>query len=247
MNKAGEKVDVAGYEYELWSRAPQPGCWWATRDRDGETVVRVIQQRQGRWVIRSQFVTKRDLPVKPADAPTDPITHARATDPVTSKAAAKKSAVRAGTHKALLLMAYSCTTTGYTDREAAFVADLLSVGYWKRCSDLRNDGLIEPMRTPDGALLTRDNDEGVPNMVCSITDLGLATLAAMKEPHALQSVPVPADDDDVRHTCHPSGLYFDPKCEACCRERHPVSRTEPKPCLACRSTEHRTYDCQEQR
>ena len=37
-------------------------------------------------------------------------------------------------------------------------------------------------------------------------------------------VPVPPSDDSTTHTCHPSGLYFDPKCEACCRERHPSGR-----------------------
>lgn len=252
MNKAGEKVDVAGYEYELWSRAPQAGCWWATRMQGDQTIVRIIKQSGGRWMVSSRYPVS-DLPTRPADAPTDPVTHARTTDPVTSKAAARRSSVRAGSHKARLLAAYGSATaskavgmdnvTGLTDVEAAEICDLLSVGYWKRCSDLRNDGLIQPVLHDSGNVVIRYTANGDANMVCSITDLGLATLSSMKENDVLKSVPVPVDDDDVHHTCHPSGLTFDPKCEACCRERHPSSSTGPAFCPDCGSASNHRVDC----
>jgi hypothetical protein len=192
MNKAGDKVDVAGFEYELWSRAPKTGHWWATRIAGGETLARQIRQSKGRWVIATGVFGP--APQRDVTAPVDPITHARSTDPVTSKVAARRSAMRAGTHKARLLESYfdaqpapavgmeSCP--GLTDLEAAAAADLLSVGYWKRCSDLRNDGLIEPMLHASGANVIRYTENGDANMVCRITDMGMATLMAMKEPNA---------------------------------------------------------------
>lgn len=122
----------------------------------------------------------------------DPHTHARSSDPVTSKRAAHSAKLRAGTHKHRLLVAYSRAAVGFTDEEAAVRADLLSVGYWKRCSDLRNAGLIEPVKHANGGIVTRLTDNGDHVMVCSITDLGLATLTAMKDPNETEPEYVPS-------------------------------------------------------
>ena len=158
----------------------------------------------------------------------DPRTHARSSDPSTSKAGARSVKLRAGTQKHRLLKAYTMATHGLTDQDAAYMADLLSVGYWKRCSDLRNDGLIEPMRHADGSLVTRPSRDGEAVMVCCITDLGMATLTATKEPHAspadshIHVGPVSADCPACNdHTC--SGDGFDGSCKRCCIDRHPVS------------------------
>lgn len=140
----------------------------------------------------------------------DPKAHARSSDPVTSKAAARSSAMRASSHKARLLRAYPAAAVGFTDEEAAIRADLLSVGYWKRCSDLRNAGLIEPVPHSNGGFLTRRTDNGDAVMVCRITDLGLATLASMKDANDPESAPVPADDSPGCPRCG-RDHYF-PEC-----------------------------------
>jgi hypothetical protein len=63
---------------------------------------------------------------------------------------------------------------GYTDEEAAGVAHVSHVGYWKRCSELRNLGLIEDTGR------TRPGVAGTPQMVCRITDRGLAVLRGLR-------------------------------------------------------------------
>lgn len=95
----------------------------------------------------------------------DPEIHARATDPGTSAMGAAHAALRAGTHKALLLHVFA-DGRHLTDEEAAEEAGLARTGFWKRCSDLRNDGLIEPIGT-------RVGNAGTPVMVCQITAVGL--------------------------------------------------------------------------
>ena len=144
-----------------------------------------------------------------------PHTHARSSDPVTSKVGAHVAKLRAGTHKHLLLRAYLTQPRGLTDEEAAEACDLLSVGYWKRCSDLRNDGLLKPVLDADGKPLTRLSRNGVTNMVCRITDRGLATLAAMKETNDPQR-------DSVRvphvHSCDNTVPGSTVTCVACTLE-----------------------------
>jgi hypothetical protein len=98
-----------------------------------------------------------------------PHTLARSSDPVTSKAAARGVAYRAGSQKARLLAAYAAHPEGLTDEEAAGLAGLLHTGFWKRCADLRNDGVIAPVVTPAYVLVTRAASSGEQVMVCRMT------------------------------------------------------------------------------
>ena len=82
---------------------------------------------------------------------------ARVSDPETSHAAAKAVAYRTGTQKARLLQAYLEAPEGLTDEEAGIRVGLPQA--WKRCSDLRNDGVIESVGVKDGP-------HGTPVMVC---------------------------------------------------------------------------------
>lgn len=70
---------------------------------------------------------------------------ARRGDPATSKAGARSVAFRAGSQKARLLVAFASSPVPICDADAARYADLLKPGicYWKRCGELREDGLLE--------------------------------------------------------------------------------------------------------
>jgi hypothetical protein len=71
----------------------------------------------------------------------------RSVDPDTSREGAKDVRPRQGSQMALLLSAYANhRILGITDEEAGQESGLASrprCCYWKRCSDLRNAGLIE--------------------------------------------------------------------------------------------------------
>jgi hypothetical protein len=101
---------------------------------------------------------------------TDPALLARSTDPDTSHAGAVDVTVRAGTQRARLLASYLRNPVdGLTDHEAADYAYLTQAGYWKRCAELRRDGLIEPAGSvygPAGSLV----------MLCRITSAGIRAL-----------------------------------------------------------------------
>jgi hypothetical protein len=107
---------------------------------------------------------------------------ARHTDPATSHDGARSVTVRAGSQKARLLAQYAAAAQawldgvalipGLTDDEAAIGAYLTHTCYWKRCSEMREDGLIaDTGRTRPGPL------HGEARMVCVITDAGLAVIA----------------------------------------------------------------------
>ena len=100
---------------------------------------------------------------------------ARASDPPTSKAAAKAVRVRAGSQCGALLRAFVMAGEhGLTDEEAAYVTRLVenrSACWWKRCSDLRELGLI----VPTGA--TRPGAAGSARMVSAVTLAGRAVCA----------------------------------------------------------------------
>jgi hypothetical protein len=85
---------------------------------------------------------------------------ARVSDPLTSKVAAMAVAYRTGTQKARLLEAYRLEPEGLTDDEAGIRVGLPHA--WKRCSDLRNDGMIEPVGVKPGP-------HGTPVMVCRVS------------------------------------------------------------------------------
>lgn len=100
----------------------------------------------------------------------------RNTDPETSKEAWEHTATNAKAQRIKLLRMYA-EMEDATDDEVAFVADMLDGNnYTKRCSDLRNQGLIEPIRDEDGELLTRPGLSGRSRMLCQITSKGREAL-----------------------------------------------------------------------
>lgn len=98
---------------------------------------------------------------------------ARKSDPHTSKAAGASVAVRAGSQKHKLLIAYGNLTAGLTDEEAGInsgLAQMPKCCYWKRCSELRQAGFIAPIG------ITRASSVGEQQQVCAITEAGLKML-----------------------------------------------------------------------
>lgn len=80
-------------------------------------------------------------------------------------------AFRAGSQKAKLLAVYA--SGDYTDERAAEAAGLLRSCYWKRCGELREDGLIvDTGRTETG-------DAGVARIVSTITERGREALRSI--------------------------------------------------------------------
>ena len=103
--------------------------------------------------------------------PTNPTQMARSTDSETSKQASIGASKRSPSQKIQLLIAYAMHPNGLTDDEAGTVSGLSSLAkccYWKRCSDLENEGFIA--RT----LETRPSLVGNQMMVRAITPKGLA-------------------------------------------------------------------------
>ena len=105
---------------------------------------------------------------------------ARDDDPSTSHDAGRAVAereskvldVRPGTQRAKLLAAYGRNSfTTLSDEQAASLADLhyRGVCWWKRCSELRQGGFIEPAGQADGF-------NGATVRVCTITEKGIAKL-----------------------------------------------------------------------
>lgn len=86
------------------------------------------------------------------------VKHARSNDPDTSKQAACENKLYRNELMRSLLMAFlAAGQTGFTDEEAGErVVGLLNRSWWKRCSDLRAVGFIEPTgekrRTSQGSL-----------------------------------------------------------------------------------------------
>lgn len=92
----------------------------------------------------------------------------RADSGTTSRTGAKEITVRAGTQRAQLLAMY--VDYELTDEEAGHMSGLANLPkccYWKRCSELRQAGYIEPTGE------TRLSSAGVPQQVCRITSEGL--------------------------------------------------------------------------
>ena len=99
---------------------------------------------------------------------------ARATDPGTSHAAAKKPNRRRG-HKIDLLNVYARQAEPITDREAFEASQLPPRAcWWKRCSELRQLGYI----TARGTRIDPETD--TPVSVCRITLDGLRVLKASR-------------------------------------------------------------------
>jgi len=95
---------------------------------------------------------------------------ARKSDPSTSHAAAASAGLRTTSQKAQLLLAYAKhPMLGLTDEEAGIETGLRRPGvcWWKRCSELRQMGLIRA--TED----MRQSQMGEMQQVCVITGDGL--------------------------------------------------------------------------
>lgn len=85
----------------------------------------------------------------------------------TSIQGAKDVSYRSGTQKYRLLEVYqSAYPEPLTDEEAALKAGLSMVScYWKRCGELRQDGLIEVVTDAEGHPVTREGTAGVKRIV----------------------------------------------------------------------------------
>lgn len=101
-----------------------------------------------------------------------PAPRARRSDPPTSHDAARTVSLRAGTQATRIAMAYRAHGD-LIDDEAGAIAGLLHAGYWKRCSDLRRAGIIEPTGE------TRPGRSGEQQRVCRLTPLGVTLLGAV--------------------------------------------------------------------
>lgn len=100
---------------------------------------------------------------------------ARKTDPKTSHVAGASVTVRAGSQRAELLLAYA-RNYGLTDDEAGVITGLANkIGccWWKRCSELRQGGLIAPTTE------TRMSRAGEEQMVCTITEEGMKVAVSL--------------------------------------------------------------------
>ena len=100
------------------------------------------------------------------------IHQSRTDDPPTSKAGAKSVKIRANSQMAQLLVIYLMSFDRFqlTDDQAAEASGLLAKAgccWWKRCSDLRALGLIEPTGAAISPLT------GEERMTCEITKAGI--------------------------------------------------------------------------
>lgn len=106
----------------------------------------------------------------------EPDAMVRRSDPPTSRKACAAAAERAPSHKIVLLRCYrDAADLGLTDEEAgerSGLAELRRCCYWKRCSELRADGLIEPSGE-------RLSSAGAAQMVCRITEAGILLLGGL--------------------------------------------------------------------
>ena len=100
----------------------------------------------------------------------------RLTDPATSKKAGEHAKIRSGSQRHQLLRMYA-EHGGLTDEEAGDLSGLRRPGvcYWKRCSELRQQGYIEPT----GA--TRESSVGEYQQVCRVTEAGKVALRGLTQ------------------------------------------------------------------
>lgn len=107
----------------------------------------------------------------------------RRDDHASSISGARSVALRAGSQKARLLEAYATAAWPLSDEDAAVEAGVPPRScFWKRCSELRADGLIEVVRDDQGepVLVWSDATSAWRN-VCRITDAGRAVRAGLAE------------------------------------------------------------------
>lgn len=99
----------------------------------------------------------------------------RNSDPHTSKAGAQDVSGRKITQSMRLLRTYVGKVSGQTDDEAAAQAELTHTCYWKRCSELRQEGYIHTLKIM-GSTVTRKGKAGSERIVCWLSDEGLKKL-----------------------------------------------------------------------
>jgi hypothetical protein len=92
----------------------------------------------------------------------------RRSDSKTSTEGAKDVTIRAGSQRTKLLETYASCVYSITDEVAGVLSGLAekNAGYWKRCSELRRAGYIEPT----GEM--RESSTGSMQQCCRITDAG---------------------------------------------------------------------------
>jgi len=100
--------------------------------------------------------------------PDDPRKRHRKNDHRSSTEGAYDVAFRAGTQKAKLLISYFDHGHLTADEAAKEAGVSMRSCYWKRCSELRDLGFIEPVMDGDYPL-NRPGDSGSLQMVCKIT------------------------------------------------------------------------------
>lgn len=107
----------------------------------------------------------------------DPRRGARRSDPETSHDGAEAVRWRSGNHKIAILNAYRHTGKPLSDREAwqnSALRDKHSCCWWKRCSELRDLGMIEVVST------TVCQATGSRVQRCAITDKGRLALSQIE-------------------------------------------------------------------
>jgi hypothetical protein len=104
----------------------------------------------------------------------DPHELAHRDDPRTSTEAAAANAVRRGSQRRLLLAAFASAEGGLTYDEAGAAAGVGGYNERRRCSELRQLGLIAWHGT------TRPGASGSSAMVCTITLAGMVALQASR-------------------------------------------------------------------
>ena len=115
----------------------------------------------------------------------------RSNDRSTSMDGAASVAYRAGSQKARLLDQYKqAGPEGLTDDEAASSAGLMKSCYWKRCGELRQDGVIVETG------VTRPGEAGVQRIVCVWNP---ENPALENDDRNRSTVPVPADASPTLH------------------------------------------------
>ena len=105
---------------------------------------------------------------------------ARTADPETSHQAAKLPFRRASQRHDLLIRYeqarwHDTIDRGLTDEQAATAAGITKGCPWKRCSELREAGLIAPIG------ITRPSSGGANQRVCAITPQGVEILHRLEE------------------------------------------------------------------
>lgn len=106
----------------------------------------------------------------------DPRVLAHTGDLHTSRSAAAANRLLRATHRHAVLAVYN-EAKWLTDDDAAARTGLDLAEARRRCSDLRNEGLIAPARRDDGMIQTSFLASGRQGMLCSITREGVARLA----------------------------------------------------------------------